>query len=203
MDTGKFLSHLAHRPLSLIDLLDGHALLHRFLRQRNELLPHCGRDPQLRHRTIPPTDRTSLRSLCYHRIHQCLARRSDGRTILPHHAPSLYRRNRFHHCSDYHINSTEIFGYDVDASGNIHWYASTTLITPHLPAPTKLFLAGYVVALGWISNCMPRPPAKRAAALAAINAVSNTSSIYASYMFPSSAGPRYGKPKNALPSLFF
>jgi hypothetical protein len=54
------------------------------------------------------------------------------------------------------------------------------------------FFAGYVVALGWISNCMPRPPAKRAAALAAINAVSNTSSIYASYMFPGSAGPRYG-----------
>jgi hypothetical protein len=43
--------------------------------------------------------------------------------------------------------------------------------------------AGYVVALGWISNCIPRPPAKRAAALAFINAVSNCSSIYASYMY--------------------
>lgn len=52
--------------------------------------------------------------------------------------------------------------------------------------------SGYVVALGWISNTLPRPPAKRAAALAAINAVSNTSSIYASYMYPQSAGPRYG-----------
>lgn len=52
---------------------------------------------------------------------------------------------------------------------------------------------GYVVALGWISNCIPRPPAKRAAALAAINAVSNCSSIYASYMYPQSAGPRYGE----------
>lgn len=52
---------------------------------------------------------------------------------------------------------------------------------------------GYGVALGWISNTLPRPPAKRAAALAAINAVANTSSIYASYMYPSSAGPRYGK----------
>jgi hypothetical protein len=51
---------------------------------------------------------------------------------------------------------------------------------------------GYVVALGWISNILPRPPAKRAAALAFINAVSNASSIYASYMYPSSAGPRYG-----------
>lgn len=50
---------------------------------------------------------------------------------------------------------------------------------------------GYVVALAWISNTMPRPPAKRAAALAFINAVSNTSSIYASYMYPSKWGPGY------------
>ncbi|KAM3067340.1 hypothetical protein ACMFMF_009833 [Clarireedia jacksonii] len=32
---------------------------------------------------------------------------------------------------------------------------------------------GYVVALGWISNVLPRPPSKRAAALAGINALSN------------------------------
>lgn len=38
---------------------------------------------------------------------------------------------------------------------------------------------------------MPRPPAKRAAALAFINAVSNTSSIYASYMYLPSASPKY------------
>lgn len=38
---------------------------------------------------------------------------------------------------------------------------------------------------------MPRPPAKRAAALAFINAVSNSSSIYASYMYPDSAAPAY------------
>lgn len=42
---------------------------------------------------------------------------------------------------------------------------------------------GYVVQLAWISNSLPRPPAKRAAALAFINAVSNASSIYASYMY--------------------
>lgn len=53
------------------------------------------------------------------------------------------------------------------------------------------FYAGYVVALAWISNTFPRPPAKRAAALAAINAVSNTANIYASYMYPSDAAPRY------------
>lgn len=50
---------------------------------------------------------------------------------------------------------------------------------------------GYVVALAWISNTLPRPPAKRAAALAAINAVANTSSIYSSYMYKESWGPRY------------
>ncbi|KAF2461954.1 pantothenate transporter liz1 [Lineolata rhizophorae] len=48
---------------------------------------------------------------------------------------------------------------------------------------------GYVVALAWISNSIPRPPAKRAAALAAINAVSNASSIYASYLY--TGAPRY------------
>lgn len=47
---------------------------------------------------------------------------------------------------------------------------------------------GYVVALAWISNSLPRPAAKRAAALAFINAVSNCSSIYASYMYPQPRG---------------
>ena len=50
---------------------------------------------------------------------------------------------------------------------------------------------GYVVALAWISNTLPRPPAKRAAALAFINAVTNCSSIYASFMYSTPLGPRY------------
>lgn len=53
---------------------------------------------------------------------------------------------------------------------------------------------GYVVALAWISNTLPRPPAKRAAALAAINAISNTSSIYASYMYKTSFGMSHLSP---------
>ena len=63
-------------------------------------------------------------------------------------------------------------------------YVSMMLMVPGV-------YTGYVVALAWISNTIPRPPAKRAAALTGINAVSNASSIYASYMYPSSAGPRY------------
>lgn len=53
------------------------------------------------------------------------------------------------------------------------------------------FYAGYIVVLAWISNCLPRPPAKRAAALALINAISNATSIYASYMYNTKFSPRY------------
>lgn len=72
--------------------------------------------------------------------------------------------------------------------------AATTSTAPRYLAMMLMIpgiYTGYVVCLGWISNTLPRPAAKRAAALAAINAVSNTSSIFASYMYPSSAGPRY------------
>ncbi|GES62222.1 MFS transporter [Aspergillus terreus] len=63
-------------------------------------------------------------------------------------------------------------------------YLSMMLMVPSL-------YTGYVVALGWISNTLPRPASKRAAALAGINCVSNASSIYASYMYPDSDAPRF------------
>ncbi|KAH6857384.1 pantothenate transporter liz1 [Alternaria rosae] len=65
--------------------------------------------------------------------------------------------------------------------------AATTATAPRYVAMMLMVpgvYTGYVVALAWISNSLPRPPAKRAAALAFINAISNTSSIYASYMYP-------------------
>ncbi|PNY25406.1 Pantothenate transporter liz1 [Tolypocladium capitatum] len=51
--------------------------------------------------------------------------------------------------------------------------------------------SGFTTALAWISNTLPRPPAKRAAALAFINAVGNCTSIYTSYLYPKSAMPGY------------
>ncbi|TVY84326.1 putative transporter [Lachnellula suecica] len=72
--------------------------------------------------------------------------------------------------------------------------AATTKTAPRYVAMMLMVpgvYTGYVVALAWISNSLPRPPAKRAAALAFINAISNTSSIYASYMYSASAAPRY------------
>ncbi|KAI0016543.1 major facilitator superfamily domain-containing protein [Xylariomycetidae sp. FL0641] len=63
-------------------------------------------------------------------------------------------------------------------------YLSMLLMVPGI-------YASFVVSLAWISNTLPRPPAKRAAALAFINAVSNASSIYASYMYLDWMAPRY------------
>lgn len=72
--------------------------------------------------------------------------------------------------------------------------ATTSSIAPRYVAMMLMvpsIYCGFTVALAWISNTIPRPPAKRAAALAFINAVSNSSSIYASYMYPDSAAPAY------------
>ncbi|CAI5755711.1 unnamed protein product [Candida verbasci] len=49
----------------------------------------------------------------------------------------------------------------------------------------------FVVILTWISNTVPRPPAKRAAAIAIVNCLSNSTSIWNAYLYPSGDGPRY------------
>jgi len=97
----------------------------------------------------------------------------------------------------------------ADKTGERFWHIAGPLsfaIIAYIIAATTLNLAAryiammlmvpsvysaFVVELSWISNTMPRPPAKRAAALAFINAVSNCSSIYASYLYPTSAAPKY------------
>jgi MFS family permease len=74
--------------------------------------------------------------------------------------------------------------------------AATTSVAPRYVAMMLMvpsFYSGYVVSLGWISATLPRPASKRAAALAAINCVSNASSIYASYMYPDKDAPRFSK----------
>lgn len=72
--------------------------------------------------------------------------------------------------------------------------ASTTTMTPRYISMMLMLpgiYSGYTTSLAWISNTLPRPPAKRAASLAFINAVSNCSSIYASYLYADNMGPRY------------
>ncbi|KAJ8068558.1 hypothetical protein OCU04_002273 [Sclerotinia nivalis] len=74
--------------------------------------------------------------------------------------------------------------------------AGTTKFAPRYLAMCLMvgsIYSGYVVALSWISNVLPRPPSKRAAALAGINALSNIAQIYSPYLYPSSDAPRYAK----------
>ncbi|KAF8322041.1 sugar transporter [Clavulina sp. PMI_390] len=53
--------------------------------------------------------------------------------------------------------------------------------------------AGFIVFYSWLSHSIPRPPAKRAVALAFINAFSQLGNISGSYCFPSNWGPTYRK----------
>ncbi|KAI5816104.1 putative MFS transporter [Pyronema omphalodes] len=72
--------------------------------------------------------------------------------------------------------------------------ATTTATAPRYLAMMLMVpsvYSGYVVSLAWITNTLPRPPAKRAAAIAAINAVSHGALIYTPFAYPLSAGPTY------------
>jgi Major Facilitator Superfamily len=51
--------------------------------------------------------------------------------------------------------------------------------------------SAYVVALGWVSSCIPRPAAKRAATLGAVNTLCNMSQVYGPFLYPESDAPRY------------
>lgn len=47
--------------------------------------------------------------------------------------------------------------------------------------------------LAWISNTIPHPSAKKAAAIAIVNAMGNIGSIPGSYIWPAKYGPLYVK----------
>ncbi|KAI0723106.1 MFS general substrate transporter [Earliella scabrosa] len=51
--------------------------------------------------------------------------------------------------------------------------------------------AGFITFLAWVSNSIPRPPSKRAVALAFINAFSQLGNIAGSYVWPKSWGLSY------------
>ncbi|KAG8936934.1 hypothetical protein FRC02_010024 [Tulasnella sp. 418] len=51
--------------------------------------------------------------------------------------------------------------------------------------------AGFIVFYSWISNSIPRPPAKRAVAIGLINAFSQLGNVAGSYVWPKPFGPTY------------
>ncbi|KAF5497893.1 MFS transporter prlL [Colletotrichum siamense] len=71
--------------------------------------------------------------------------------------------------------------------------ATTTTTAPRyvsLFLMTVGFASGFVI-LAWISNTIPRPAAKKAAAIAMVNAMGNIGSIPGSYIWPAKYGPYY------------
>lgn len=64
------------------------------------------------------------------------------------------------------------------------------------PRYFSFFLMIFVFAMNgtcyaWISNAIPRPPAKRAAALAFINSIGNSASIWTPFTYTDSSAPHY------------
>ena len=64
------------------------------------------------------------------------------------------------------------------------------------PRYFSFFLMNFVFAMNgtcyaWIANAIPRPPAKRATALAFINSIGNTASIWTPYTYTDSSAPYY------------
>ena len=137
----------------------------------------------------PPFNRSTIRLGCYHHIFELLARRYEQ---MVHHNPSMYLAN-----AGLDRTGERFFHITVPLCFAVFAYILAAATTKTAPRYVAMMLmvpgvyTGYVVALAWISNSLPRPPAKRAAALAFINAISNCSSIYASYMYSPSAGKLY------------
>ncbi|KAI0479472.1 allantoate permease [Xylariaceae sp. FL0804] len=52
-------------------------------------------------------------------------------------------------------------------------------------------VAAYQIILAWVANSFPRPFVKRSACISIANMFANCATIYGSYMYPSSDGPRY------------
>lgn len=49
----------------------------------------------------------------------------------------------------------------------------------------------FIIGISWVSNTIPRPSSKRAAAIALANCIANCSSIYTPYLYPDSDAPRF------------
>ena len=64
-------------------------------------------------------------------------------------------------------------------------------------------VSAYQIIIAWVANSFPRPLVKRSAAIAIANMIGNTASIYGSYMWPSSTGPRYIPGGSATAAIAF
>lgn len=125
-----------------------------------------------------------------------MARRQDWGALLSYHATTIFRGNSIHYCCFDHSDSAEVCRHDAYGAWCLHGLCCRIGVDIKYFATTCL--KGTILYQSIRTAYAYETGLQRAAALAAINAVSNTSSIYASYMYPESAGPRYSK----LPKLY-
>ncbi|EDK40974.1 hypothetical protein PGUG_05072 [Meyerozyma guilliermondii ATCC 6260] len=107
------------------------------------------------------------------------------------------------------VVATYLWARHADKTGERYWH----VVTPLFIAMVSFIIAvstlnvgaryfamcvmipslycSFTTILSWMSNCVPRPPLKRAIALALMNCLSNSTSIWNAYLYPSSGGPRY------------
>ncbi|KAF8887156.1 major facilitator superfamily domain-containing protein [Infundibulicybe gibba] len=97
----------------------------------------------------------------------------------------------------WHADRTgERFFHMLDGGG----VSSSGLLLPFRPCRSRsicfLFLmacgyCGFAMTLVWVSNAIPRPPAKRAAAIGIVNGCGNIGNVMGSYTWKSNWGPQY------------
>ncbi|KAL4952629.1 major facilitator superfamily domain-containing protein [Aspergillus filifer] len=112
--------------------------------------------------------------------------------------PKVWLLGLSYHCTIMGLCFSYFFHYLCPALACIIGYiiAMTTQTTAPRYVSMFLMTIGYAsgfVMLAWISSTIPRPPAKRAAAIGIVNAMGNIGSIPGSYIFPSKYGPYYVK----------
>ncbi|KAF9870999.1 pantothenate transporter liz1 [Colletotrichum karsti] len=98
----------------------------------------------------------------------------------------------------WHADKTgeRFFHFFIPALTCIVGYIISATTTTTAPRYVSMFLmtvgfaSGFVI-LAWISDTIPRPAAKKAAAIAMVNAMGNIGSIPGSYIWPAKYGPYY------------
>ncbi|EKM53442.1 uncharacterized protein PHACADRAFT_211138 [Phanerochaete carnosa HHB-10118-sp] len=70
-------------------------------------------------------------------------------------------------------------------------YAGWLLITPVTLLKGYIRFSGFALTLVWTANVVPRPPAKRTAAIAIVNGIGNLGTLIGSYVWKAEWGPNY------------
>jgi hypothetical protein len=116
-----------------------------------------------------------------------LVRRNHRRPQPTHLRANAVRRSRQRHRRRHHSRRSPLLRHVPRKPPPSHPHLHL-LTLPQMPMGA---VSSYQIIVSWVANSFPRPLVKRSSAIAIGNCVANAASIYGSYMYPSSDGPRY------------